>query len=347
MIYHCYARNYKSIDRITSITNRGLISFAYPEIYRMVVKWLERYDLVLDSLMLDSGAFTVFTQSGKQIDLSAYVDWIQEVEEYPRIKHSVAINLDHLTADDTHAGFEEGARLSYENWELLSSRVKTKVLPVFHSGEDPKWLRLILEETDDLALGGVATVRAGQKRRDWFKQIFTEHMPKGTKVHGLGVTSFLEMKTFPWTTVDSSSAVMDASMGGVLLPARMLQPYNQPDAPKWDYSRRTRLYWHGNASAGVIGSNRKKMALRTGFFEDLPDYRKGKNEFNMATQTPEYRELISEYLEEFGMVYDDMAVVKHRIYLNITFLERFWELHCKGTDELKRGQDTGGFDFEV
>ena len=100
---------------------------------------INKFNLVnrFNDFFLDSGAFSAYTV-GAKINLDEYIQYIKDH------KIKTYANLDVI--DDV-----EG---SYQNYKYMVSS-GLKPIPVFHCGEDSKYLELYLKDCDYIALGGV------------------------------------------------------------------------------------------------------------------------------------------------------------------------------------------------
>ena len=80
-------------------------------------------------------------------------------------------------------------------------------LPVFHVGEDWKYLERYIEDYPYVALGGMVPYLVPGKRKElmvWLLRCFK--MAQGRTVyHGFGCTVWEIVKALPWYSVDSSS----------------------------------------------------------------------------------------------------------------------------------------------
>lgn len=159
-------------------------------------------------IALDSGAFSA-DNSGKAINIDEFIDFAKGNFD----KCDVVFNLDVIGQKQAA---EDSAAASYENLKYMESK-GVKPLPVFHQGEDFKWLDRLVSEYDYVGLGGVAgdmMQRRGEIEK-WFGYIFYRY-PKH-KFHGLGVTGMGLLKKFPFYSVDSTSWVKWANFGRTLI----------------------------------------------------------------------------------------------------------------------------------
>jgi hypothetical protein len=143
-------------------------------------------------IFIDSGAFSAFSQ-GSQIVLSEYAEYLRGC--VPFVSHYA--NLDVI--GDPEGTLENQRRLEDEGLSPI---------PVFHVGENFRYLERYCEEYDYVALGGmVPHLRFKSRLMSWLVKCFrtAEASPRRPGFHGFGCTNWDIVKTFPWRSVDSSS----------------------------------------------------------------------------------------------------------------------------------------------
>ena len=141
----------------------------------------EFYSLVesgFKNIMLDSGAYTV-SKKGITIDIANYAQFIKDNRE----KITVCVNLDVIGNPEK----------SYENWQYLRTNGADIVMPVYHLGEDVKWLDLYCKQRDFVGIGGIAG-----KVTDWklyfpFLRRITDRYPNH-KFHAFGLNSYRALR---------------------------------------------------------------------------------------------------------------------------------------------------------
>jgi hypothetical protein len=158
-------------------------------------------------LFLDSGAYSAWSQ-GKEINIDEYISFIKENKEVI----DVYANLDVIG----------NAEATWNN-QMRMEKAGLKPLPVFHYGEDLKWLKRILDQNYGyISFGGMVPISTGDLIH-WLDQLFKIYIcdPDGmphTKVHGFGLTSLRLMLRYPWYSVDSTSWVVTGRMGSIYIP---------------------------------------------------------------------------------------------------------------------------------
>lgn len=158
-------------------------------------------------LFLDSGAFSAWSQ-GKEIDIQEYIKFIKENEEVI----DIYANLDVIG----------NAEATWNN-QMIMEKEGLHPLPVYHFGENEKWLKKYLNKGYDyIALGGLVG-GTNSALTQWLDPIWRNYLtdskgyPK-VKIHGFGLTSFRLMLRYPWYSVDSTSWVVTGRMGSVYVP---------------------------------------------------------------------------------------------------------------------------------
>lgn len=159
-----------------------------------------------DTIFLDSGAFSMFTQ-GVTVNLEKYTDFIKTNLD---IIH-IASNLDHIGRD--------GEQKSYDNQKALEG-MGVKIQPVHHARDKDEWLQRYLDEGYDYIFLGGMVPESTPYLMQWLDRIWEKYLcnPDGTakvKIHGFGLTTLDLIFRYPWFSVDSTSWVMASRMGKV------------------------------------------------------------------------------------------------------------------------------------
>lgn len=139
-------------------------------------------------LFADSGAYSAHTV-GAAITVDEYAQWVRRwAHLFP-----VYANLDVL--DDPKKSAVNMGRLE---------RKGLAPVPVFHGGEDWRYLEGMADRYDYIALGGITRFRDMPVLTGWFDRCFRICEGKA-QLHGFGMTRWELVKRFPWRSVDSSS----------------------------------------------------------------------------------------------------------------------------------------------
>jgi hypothetical protein len=147
----------------------------------------------LTRLMLDSGAYSAFTQN-VTIDIEKYIEFLLDnrwITNY--------VNLDVIIPNDP----DEAAHIGFANFEKMRSRGLDPI-PVFHVREGFNYLQ------DYLALGcptiGLsATPPSARETMDFYERSFEIIQRSGqtVRVHAFGDSSRRHLKAFPFASTDS------------------------------------------------------------------------------------------------------------------------------------------------
>lgn len=169
-------------------------------------------------VFLDCGAYSAFTK-GIQIDIDQYIDFINTHSDN---LHPFA-SLDCIPKGRDTNEINAAAEQSWQNYLYMVDKLNkpNSLLPVFHYGEDFKYLKRILNHTpkiDYMAFGGLVFATTNERHK-WISQAFdiikNSNNPN-IKVHAFGVTNLKILETYPFYSADSTSWIMTASNGNIL-----------------------------------------------------------------------------------------------------------------------------------
>jgi hypothetical protein len=169
------------------------------------------------NLMMDSGAFSSFTQ-GKVIDLSAYCTFLKQNEKY--IYKSVT--LDVINPKDPNVAALAGMK------NYLEMRTEgLDPIPVYHARESRKWLDEYLDITDYVGISTTSLV-SPVEARVW-SRICWNYITDGeglpiVKTHCFGDVSEYTLLTQPHTSVDAATwMIMGGRAGRIKLSGKSYQ----------------------------------------------------------------------------------------------------------------------------
>ena len=162
-------------------------------------------------VFLDSGAFSMWSL-GAKVDIAKYCDYIKQNDDIIRKDDGVV-----LASVMDAIGDAQG---TYQN-QLIMESLGVQPLACFHFGEDPRYLEYYMSRYKYITLGGMVAQSTPQLKI-WLDEIWGKYLTDGAgrpkiKVHGFGLTTPMLMRRYPWYSVDSSSWVQIAKVGGVLL----------------------------------------------------------------------------------------------------------------------------------
>ena len=157
----------------------------------------ECHKMLNENVIIDSGAFSVWNKGGS-IDIDEYLNFCKSLPQ-----HWTFINLDVIPETGSKAeDIERCCSQGYENYLYLKQHLKN-VMPVYHCGDNIKWLHKFMETADFLGISPANDTHENVKRV-FLKEVFSITRDK-VKTHGLGYSSFDGLKMFPFYSVDSIS----------------------------------------------------------------------------------------------------------------------------------------------
>lgn len=160
-------------------------------------------------LFLDSGAFSAYAMK-KEINITDYINFIKENEKHI----TVYANMDVIGDPEK----------TLENQKIMEAEGLSP-LPCFHQGEDTKYLEHYVENYEYICVGGMASKRFNYNTTianldTYFTLVCSSSGIPKVKVHGFGITAIPMVLRYPWYSVDSSTWVVFARYGKIIVPRR-------------------------------------------------------------------------------------------------------------------------------
>lgn len=260
--------------------------------------------------MLDSGAYSAWTK-GAKIDIDEYCDFIKKHKDF--IDHYIVLDV---------IGDAEGSLKAQHYMESQG----LMPLPVFHQGEDWKYLEYYANNYDYICISPLSYSANGGNMVDFLDTCFSEHicdkdgLPK-CKVHGLGLTTISMMLRYPWYSVDSATWVLRSAFGTIMVPKKINN--------EWDF--------HKVPIVNILSTNKKSMK-RNAHYVNFTEHQKyviidwleyigvplGKSEFDEQGE---------EIIIEEGVINNyklrDVANVLYFIELEKHFQDWPWKFNLK------------------
>lgn len=239
-------------------------------------------------MLLDSGAFSAWN-AGAQVDLDDYIRYIRENIDYV----CAYVNLDVIPGSPgvmpTPEQVEQSAAQGWANM-LYMEGCGLSPVPVFHQGEQFKWLERMMSHGCEYVGISPANDRSTEQKRVWLDRVFNficdaDGYPK-IKTHAFGVTSPDLIARYPWYTIDSTTWLAAGSRFGLVR-----TPSFGRDGNSWDWSRGLRTVRISKEAPVVPGhyntlsAQEKATVLQwvheCGFtLHDVQDSRMARNECN-------------------------------------------------------------------
>lgn len=212
-------------DFVCRYAKNRLISYHYKS---AVKKYIELYsvysqntlDITQYSLLIDSGAYSIWNSEQPAINPAEYAFFCQELLQsvtHLNFKNIEFINLDvipgvknqPLTADQIKYAQEK----SWENYIFLKDKVPN-LLPVFHQGDSFEYITKIEESTLRYCLSP-ANDKSTSQRLLWIQDVYRYANSK-FQPHGLGFSNSTIAKANPWYSFDASTHALRAGFGVVM-----------------------------------------------------------------------------------------------------------------------------------
>lgn len=176
----------------------------------------------MSTVMLDSGAFSAWSRE-EEITLDSYLDFCVSL---PKISYYV--NLDVIppklgrTEKSRSEAVEDCCRKSWKNYrKMIKHLPKEKVIPVYHQQDGMQWLERYLDfEVPYLGISPDKEI-SFKLRLAWVQKLRKILLRDGkpiVKLHGFGTATFDSVRSFPWTSVDSSSPILAGGLGRLFVP---------------------------------------------------------------------------------------------------------------------------------
>ena len=195
----------------------------------MILKWIDymKANNIKPKLFIDSGAWSAHSK-GKEVDIDEYISFLNEFDDYFYIYAELDKIPGEFRKPKTKEQQLEAPEISWQNYLYMKDKIKSrdKLLPVFHQGEDYKWLKNMLEykhsdtnkhipyigispANDSPIPGKLAFV-------DRCFDIIKKSSNPNVKTHAFGMTSLSILEQYPFTSADSTSYLMAAINGSIM-----------------------------------------------------------------------------------------------------------------------------------
>lgn len=163
-------------------------------------------------LFVDSGAFSAFN-SGKQIDMQAFIRWQKELErECPQLYFKAGLDS---------IGDWKASKSNQEQTDAAG----LKLFPTYHRNDPDEYLEwMVSRDYEFWGLGGIATGalteadKIGQFLDKAFDTICDPEGKPKIKCHLFGISNIEFMQRYPGWSNDSTSALFTATYGSIWVP---------------------------------------------------------------------------------------------------------------------------------
>lgn len=166
--------------------------------FHVDAKQCDQFDEPGNNIIIDSGAFSIWNSNEGEVDIEKYKQFCLSKPQHWTFINVDVIPVTGCTEKEKDVCCEKG----YENYLYLKKFIKN-VMPVYHYGDDIKWLHKYMQETDYIGISPANDTHETIKRE--FLDSCFYIMRDKVKAHGLGYSSFDGLKRYPFYSVDSIS----------------------------------------------------------------------------------------------------------------------------------------------
>ena len=200
-------------------------------------QYLRTHPECKSKLFIDSGAFTAHTK-GKQVDVDEYINFINSIDDCIHIFAQVDCIPGTFGKPRTEEENRIAPQKSWENYLYMVDKVKSpdKLLPIFHQGEDFKWLKNMLEyrHPDGHSIKYIGISYAKDMpisiARSWLVKCFEivkSSSNPNVCSHCFGSASRNTLENFPFTSSDSTTWIQVASKGSIIINGKTIYVSDQ------------------------------------------------------------------------------------------------------------------------
>lgn len=225
---------------LASYDDAKIIDYAYSENFPLLYSQLNNRGYIKkhfaaqdegrtqSKLFIDSGAHSAHTK-GVEVDLEEYIGFVNDNID----KMYVYVQVDKIPGiyrkPKTQKDWLEAPRISWENYLYMREKSKdwTKLIPVFHQGEDTKWLQNLCDYKfpDGTQIPYIGLSPRGdvslKDKYDFCANCFSiiqKSSQPNIKTHAFGATSLSMLERLPFTSADSTTWVLVSAYGQVWIP---------------------------------------------------------------------------------------------------------------------------------
>lgn len=167
--------------------------------------WVEKHIPLFKDFLLDSGAFTFFTNKHIKADWESYVDRYAAYIVKNDIKHFFELDIDSIV------GYEKVLELR----KRLEEKAGRPCIPVWHKSRGKEEFLKMCDEYKYVAVGGIVSKEITSDQYPIFTWLINEAHKRGCKIHGLGFTNLEGLKKYNFDSVDSTSWTTGNRFGSV------------------------------------------------------------------------------------------------------------------------------------
>ncbi len=188
---------------------------------------MERKLLENKSIIVDSGAHTLYTQKSINISYGKNYDFYKSKDFWDYVDKYAKFLVENKKVIDFYVNVDVifNPELSWKVQKYLEEKYKLTPMPVIHYGTSIEWLEKYMKNYEYIGIGGLGQMVRREEYTIWADSIFnficnnSNRIPK-IKTHGFAMTSIPLMIRYPWYSVDSTTWLKFAGFGNIPIPQR-------------------------------------------------------------------------------------------------------------------------------
>lgn len=190
------------------------------------------YNFMFAGLSGIKGTYSRTHAKYEYMETSEFKDYL---ERYIEFLHKNKDHLDFYVTLDIIGNPAESWRVT----EYMES-CGLDPIPVFHYGEDYKWLKKMMDKYEYIGVGGLGQDITKDKFTRWADGFFwdiicDQHRHPRVKVHGFAMTSPELFSAYPWHTCDATTWTALSRNGAIYVPHKDMKRSREEDRVVYDY----------------------------------------------------------------------------------------------------------------
>lgn len=189
------------------------------------VEYLREHPDCPCKLVVDSSAYSAWTR-GLEIDIDEYIAYINSISDVVYWFAELDKIPGEFGGEHTLEELAEAPEYSWKNYLYMIERVNCpkKILPIFHQGEDFKYLKQMLEfkfpDGSHIEYIGISPdngLNVSHKMK-WYEKVWkiiADSSNPDVLTHNFGMTTISLMEQYPSMSSDSTSWLRSASFGNI------------------------------------------------------------------------------------------------------------------------------------
>lgn len=172
-------------------------------------------------------------QEGLEIDVDDYISFLNSIDDNLYIAAQVDKIPGRFRKPKTRAEIENASIESWKNYLYMVERLKSpkKLLPIFHQGENFKYLEQILnyryKDGSKIWYIGISPANdvSVNLKDEWLNRVYTfikNSSNPEVNTHLFGMTSLNLLEKYPATSADSTTFKIAAAYGNIITPYGIL-----------------------------------------------------------------------------------------------------------------------------